>query len=424
MKRLVTFVLIVLVSFGFMGYLTPGLLNETKLGLDLKGGIEILYEAHPLVEGGEVTKEALKQTALSLEKRANRTNVAEPEVTTEGKNRIRLKIPVSTGSTDQERDEAIQKIRDLMKKPAELQFRSATGCADGSYCKIEFLGDAFKEGAAKVEYDELNRPLVRIEVKDKTKLAEVSTRLVGQNLAIFLDDNLESDPVVQQALTDGTAVISGQETREKAQSLADIINLGALPLKLTEKYTQSVGATLGKQSLQDTLFAGILASVLILIFMLVLYRLPGIVATICLLIFVWVLLGVFYLMGATLTLPGIAAFVLGVGIAVDSNIITAERIKDELRSGKTIASSLRAGAKNSFRTIIDAHITTLIAATVLYFMGHGIVKSFAVVLIASIVINIATNVFLPRYLLSLLIKSGYFNKTKHYSVKESEIDAL
>lgn len=424
MKRLVAFVLVVLVSFGIMGILTPGLLNGTKLGLDLKGGIEILYEAQPLTEGGEVTKEALKQTALSLEKRANRTNVAEPEVTTEGKNRIRLKIAVSTGTTDKERDEAIQSIRDLMKKPAELQFRSATGCADGSYCKIELLGSDFKEGAAQVEYDNLNEPLVRIEVKDKKKLADVSTSLVGKNLAIFLDDDMESDPVVQTALTDGTAVISGQNSRAEAQALADVINLGALPLKITEKYTQSVGATLGKESLNDTLFAGILASVIILIFMLFFYRIPGFVASICLIVFVWLLLGVFYLMGATLTLPGIAAFVLGIGIAVDSNIITAERIKDELRSGKTITSSLRAGAKNSFRTIIDAHITTLIAGSVLYFMGHGMVKSFAIVLIASIVVNIATNVFLPRFLLQLLVKSGYFNKPSQYSVKESEIGAL
>lgn len=424
MKRIVAFVLVVLVSFGIMGFLTPGLLNETKLGLDLKGGIEILYEASPFTEGGQLTKETLNQTALSLEDRANRSGVAEPEVTTEGKNRIRLKIAVDIGETAQERDAAIQTIRDLMKKPAELQFRSATGCADGTYCKVEFTGMDFKAGAAAVEYDELNRPLVRIEVKEKAKLSEVSTRLVGKNLAIYLDDELESDPVVQQPLTDGTAVISGQDTRAEAQGLADIINLGALPLKLTEKYTQSVGATLGKQSLQDTLFAGILASVLILVFMLIFYRIPGFVASICLIVFVWLLLGVFYLMGATLTLPGIAAFVLGIGIAVDSNIITAERIKDEMRSGKTISSSLRAGAKNSFRTIIDAHITTLIAGMVLYFMGHGVVKSFAIVLIASIVVNIATNVFLPRYLLSLLVKSGYFNKPSHYSVKESEIDAL
>jgi SecD/SecF fusion protein len=285
-------------------------------------------------------------------------------------------------------------------------------------------GSDFKEGAAAVEMGNLNEYMVRIVVKEKQKLADVSTKLVRKNLAIYLDDTQISAPTVQQPLTDGTAVITGQDSRQEAQDLADIINLGALPLKLTEKYTQSVGATLGQKSLEDTLFAGILASVLILVFMLVLYRLPGFVASICLLVFVWVLLGIFYLMGATLTLPGIAAFVLGIGIAVDSNIITAERIKDELRSGKTIASSLRAGAKNSFRTIIDAHITTLIAGGVLYFMGHGIVKSFAVVLMWSIVVNVLTNVFLPRFLLNLLIKSGRFNKPSYYSVKESEISAL
>jgi preprotein translocase subunit SecD len=415
MKRLVAFLLVVAVALGVIAVTTPGLLHKTKLGLDLKGGFEILYEAEPLTPGGKITKQALQQTALSLEKRANRSNVAEPEVTTEGKNRIRLRIP---GVTDE------AKIREMMKKPANLQFRSAQGCADGAYCKPELLGNDFTEGAAKVEFNQLNQPLVTIKVKDKAKLAEISTRLVQQRLAIFLDQELLSDPVVQEPLTNGTAQISGQETREKAQELADVINLGALPLKLTEKYTQSVGASLGKQSLHDTVFAGSLASVLILLFMLFFYRIPGLVASICLLIFVWVLLGVFYLMGATLTLPGIAAFILGIGIAVDSNIITAERIRDELRSGKTLPSSLRAGARNSFRTIIDAHITTIIAGSVLYFMGQSMVKSFAVVLIASIVVNIATNVFLPRFLLQLLVQSGKFQKSTQYGVKESEIGAL
>lgn len=424
MNRLVTFVLIIVVAFAVMGVTTPGLLNNTKLGLDLKGGIEILYEASPLTEGGEVTKESLVQTAKSLEMRANQSGVAEPEITTEGKNRIRVKIAIETGKTEKEREEAINTIRDLMQKPAELQFRSASGCTDGTYCKVEFYGSDFKAGAAKVEPGDLGQPVVRIEVKEKDKLSEVSTRLIGQALAIYLNDELISAPVVQAALTQGTAVITGQDSRAEAQRLADVINLGALPLKLTDKYTQSVGATLGKQSLHDTLFAGVLASVLILLFMILFYRVPGGVAAICLIVFVWLLLAVFWMMNATLTLPGIAAFVLGIGIAVDSNIITAERIKDEIRSGKTIASSLRAGAKNSFRTIIDAHITTIIAAGVLYFMGQGIVKSFAIVLMASIVANILTNVFLPRLLLGLLIKSGKFNKPSYYSVKESEISAL
>jgi preprotein translocase subunit SecD len=420
MKRLLVFVLVVAVTFGVMAATTPGLLDKTKLGLDLKGGFEILYEAKPLVPGGTVTPTSLNQTAKSLEQRANKSGVGEPEVTTEGKNRIRVKI---AGVADQD------KLRELMKKPADLQFRSAYGCpadtkADRGYCKVELVGSDFVENAAKVSFDQLNRPIVSIQVKDKKHFADITTRLVQKPLAIYLDNVFLSDPIVQQPLTDGSAQITGQPDRASAEKLAQVINLGALPLKLTEKYTQSVGATLGKQSLHATLFAGAIASALILLFMLVFYRLPGLVACICLITYVWVLLGIFWLMGAILTLPGIAAFILGIGIAVDSNIITAERIKDELRSGKTLNSSLRAGAKNSFRTVIDAHITNLIAGLVLYFMGQGSVKGFAIVLIWSIVINILTNVFFPRLLLHLLIQSGKFKKPGYYGVKESEIRAL
>ncbi|MBW5447900.1 protein translocase subunit SecD [Cohnella sp. CFH 77786] len=416
MKRLLAFALVVVLTFGVMAVTTPGLLDKTKLGLDLKGGFEILYEAQPLTEGGTVTKEALRQTAISLEKRANKNNVGEPEVTTEGSNRIRVKI---AGVADE------AKLRDLMKRPSNLEFRSADGCKSPTdYCKVELTGAEFVEGAAKVEYNQMNQPLVAIKVKDKKKLADVSTRLVGKNLAIMLDGELLTDPVVRQPLTDGSAVIEGQPDVDAARNLAEIINLGALPLKLTEKYTQSVGATLGQQSLNETLLAGGIASVLILIFMIGFYRIPGVVASICLIAYCWMLLGVFWLMGATMTLPGIAAFILGIGIAVDSNIITAERIKDELRSGKTLTSSLRAGAKNSFRTVIDAHITNIIAGAVLFYLGQGSVKGFAVVLIWSIVINIVTNVFFPRLLLHLLIQSGRFTKLGYYGVKEGEIRAL
>jgi len=416
MKRLLAFVLVVVVMFAVIGFTMPGLLSKTKLGLDLKGGFEILYEAQPIAEGGVVTKDALRTTAKSLEKRANQSGVGEPEVTPEGKNRIRVKI---AGVADE------AKLRDLMKRPANLEFRSADGCKNETdYCKIEMTGDAFVEGAAKVEFDQMHNPLVAIKVKDKSQLAEVSTRLVKKRLAIMLDGELITDPVVQVPLTDGSAVIEGQETIEKARSLAEVINLGALPLKLTEKYTQSVEATLGQASLEETMLAGLIASLFILIFMISFYRIPGVVASICMIFYVWVLLAVFWLMGATLTLPGIAAFVLGIGIAVDSNIITDERIKDELRSGKTIQSALRAGSKNSFRTIIDAHVTTLIAGGVLFYMGQGSVKGFAIVLIWSILINIVTNVFFPRFLLHTLVDSGRFTKPGYFGVKESDIRAL
>ena len=157
-------------------------------------------------------------------------------------------------------------------------------------------------------------------------------------------------------------LLQGHSLLQEAKDLANTINLGALPLKLTEKYTQSVGATLGQKSLDDTMKAGIIALVIIIIGMIAFYRVPGAIASFTLLTYTWMLLLVFDLLNATLTLPGIAAFVLGIGMAVDANIITYERIREEMRSGKSIYSSLRAGSKTSFRTIIDAHVTTLIAA--------------------------------------------------------------
>lgn len=415
-RRVLAFFLIVVVSFGVIAWTSPGLVKELRLGLDLKGGFEILYEAETLEPGGKVTKEALVQTAGSLEKRASQGGIGEPEVTPEGTNRIRVKI---AGVTDE------AKVREMMKRPANLTFRSTDGCKDANdFCKIELKGNEFVENAAQVAYDELNQPMINIKVKDKAKFADITKRLLNKPLAIYLDEEQLSAPTVRNVLTDGNATISGSYTRDEATQLKDIINLGALPLKLTEKYTQSVGATLGTLSLHQTIEASLIASGLILLFMILFYRTPGIVASIGLVAYVWLLLLILYFMGATLTLPGIAALVLGVGIAVDSNIIMNERIREEIRSGKSVMSGLRAGSKNSFRTIIDAHVTSIIAGVVLYWIGTGGVQGFALIHIISILVNIITNVFFSRYLLVLLVRSKMLNKPSHFGVKESEINAL
>lgn len=416
MKRLVSFILVVLVTVGIMAYTSPGLLKDIRLGLDLKGGFEILYEAEPLEAGQQVTKESLTQTAKSLEQRANALGTSEPEVTTEGTNRIRLKL---AGVTDE------VEVRSKMKEPAELTFRSAAeGDEAGEYSKIELRGSDFVENGASVVYDNLNQPMVDIQVKDKEKFAEITERLIGKELAIYLDDELLSAPTVRQALTDGKAQISGSYTREEANQLRDTINLGALPLKLTEKYSQSVGATLGQLSLQQTIKAGIIASIFILVFMIALYRIPGLVASFALITHTWLVLAIFYLGDFVLTLPGIAAFILGIGMAVDANIITYERIKEELRSGKSIMSAVKSGERISFRTVMDSNITTIIAAAVMFWLGTGAVKGFAIVLIIDIVTSILTNVFFSRFLLNLLVKANFIKKPGYFGVKESEIRAL
>ncbi|GLI06570.1 hypothetical protein YDYSG_26000 [Paenibacillus tyrfis] len=407
-KRIVAFFAIVLIVLAAIGVTSPQLVRQVKLGLDLKGGFEILYVVEPIEPGKPVTPESLKQTAISLEKRADSLGIAEPEVTTEGSDRIRVKL---AGVSNEE------EVRKIIKEPAQLTFRGPDGTK-------EMLGSDFVEGAAKVGFDQQNRPMISIEVKDKEKFRKVTEKLLGQPLAIYLDETQLSAPIVQQVLTDGKATISGNYTYDEANKLKDTINLGALPLKLTEKYTQSVGATLGQLSLQETVKAGLVGSVLILLFMLIFYRIPGLVASISIITYSWLLLIVFDWIHATLTLPGIAAFILGIGMAVDANIITAERIKEEIRSGKSILSSMKAGSKHSFRTIMDANITNIISGFVLFYIGNGAIRGFALTTMLSIVLSVITNVFFARFLTLLLIRSNLFKKPVYFGVKESEIREL
>ncbi|MEO3947115.1 protein translocase subunit SecD [Gorillibacterium sp. CAU 1737] len=406
-KKYVSFLALIVLILAIVGASTPFIVKEVRLGLDLKGGFEILYQATPLEAGMKVTPESLKETAHSLEDRVNAAGVAEPEITTEGSDRIRVRI---AGVVDQ------GEVRKTLKEPARLTFRNPAG-------DIVMDGSDFVPNAAKVVFDEYNQPIITIEVKDKAKFAKVTKDLTNQKMSINLDEKQLGAPVVQGEMTEGKASITGYGLDE-AKNIRDTINLGALPLQLTEKYTNAVDATLGQKSMNTTLLAGGIAFVLILLFMAFYYRVPGLIACVTLIVFTWLLLIIYVLLNATLTLPGIAAFILGIGMAVDANIITAERIKEEIRTGKTIMSGFRAGSKNSFRTVMDAQLTTIVAAGVLFTLGVGTVKGFALTLIFSIVVSLFTNMFLSRVLLQMLLKSGAVKKPSYFGVKEDEIHAL
>ncbi|MDF2669308.1 MAG: protein-export rane protein SecD/SecF family [Paenibacillus sp.] len=404
-KRVLAFLLTVAFTISIVVFTTPNVISNVRLGLDLKGGFEVLYEAEPLHEGDVITMRALRETARSLEKRVNALGTTEPEINTEGANRIRIRL---AGVEDE------HKVREILKTPAELTVRGPDG-------KVELNGSDFVEGAAEVVFDELNRANILVKVKDKDKLKEISTRLLHQPIAFQLDDVQLAVPVIQVVLPDGATRITGNFTFEEAKELADTVNLGSLPLKLTEKYAQSVGASLGQRSLDQTLEAGIYASIFILLFMLALYRIPGLVASITLITYSWLLLLVMNLINATLTLPGIAAFVLGIGMAVDANIITYERLKDELRTGKGLSSALKAGSKHSVRTIMDANITTVVAGAVLFYVGTGAIKGFALTLMLSIGLSVLTNVYLSQLLLRMLVKMNVFVNLKFFGVNQNEL---
>lgn len=408
-SRMILFLLVVGALAALLITTTVPVARNITLGLDLQGGFEILYEVQPLEANQQVNTELLKATAEMVEKRVNIGGVTEPDVTIEMPNRIRVKIASQT--TDQD------KLRGLIGKPAVLEFRDEAG-------KVLFRGADLAPGGASVGYDNLNKPLVVLKFKDAQKLEEVTRAYVGKLMPIYLDENLLTNPRIQQAISGGTATITGDYTVESAQELASILNSGALPAKLIEKQVTSVGASLGAMALQKTINAGYVGAALIIVFMLVVYRLPGLIANITLAVFTYSCLVVLDWMDATLTLPGIAGFILSVGMAVDANIITTERIQEELRSGKTILSAFRAGQRRSFITIIDGHVTTIIAAGVLFFFGSSAIQGFAVTLVMTIIVSLITNVFFSRFLLWLVIRANAFKKPVWYGVKESEIGEL
>lgn len=406
-KNVIAFFAIVIALFALMVFTFQNITKSITLGLDLKGGFEILYQLVP-EEGKKVNSELLLQTKQVLDRRISLLGVAEPEIDIEGSDRIRIKL---AGVTDQ------AEARRILATEAKLTFRSPTG-------EILMSGKDLKENGAKVVFDEMSRPLVSITLQDAKKFADITQTYLNQPIAIYLDEDLVTDPVVRSVITSGSAVIEGQRSIPEAQELAGLLNAGALPVGLKEISSNSVGASLGQMAMEKGIYAGYIATAFIFLFMLFFYRLPGFVAIVTLVTYVYLVLLVMVLMGATLTLPGIAAFILGIGMAVDANIITYERIKDEIRSGKTMLSSFRAGSRRSFMTILDANLTTVIAGIVLFIFGTSAIKGFAVILILGIVVSMLTAVGLSRLLLNLIVRSNWLNKPAFYGVKESEIGEL
>ncbi|MBD1371714.1 protein translocase subunit SecD [Hazenella sp. IB182357] len=406
--RIVVFVLLIVAIFATVATTTTQVWNNITKGLDLQGGFEVLYQAAP--DEKNVNASIMSDAAAAIRKRVDVLGVNEPVITVEGENRVRVQL---AGVNDQ------AKARDLLGKQAQLTFRDPDGK------KILLKGTDLKEGSAKVDFDpDTNRPLVSMAVKDPSKFAEITKTYLGQPIPIYLDEEMLSNPVVQQIIPNGQATISGQESIEESQELADLLNSGSIPVKLEEVQSYAVDASLGADSLKDSLEAGLYALIAIFIFVIGYYRLPGVIAVVTLITYSYLVLLVFMLLDVTLTLPGIAALILGVGMAVDANIIMNERIKEEMRIGKSIPAAVKSGSKRSFLTIFDANITTIIAASVLFLYGTAAVKGFSVSLITGIIVSFIAAVGLSRLLMTLLVRSNILKSPGLFGVKEDEISDL
>ena len=430
-SKLIIALMIVVVLFTTIALTLKDVLNDVNLGLDLQGGFEVLYQVEPLEEGDTIDDNAVRSTASTLESRVNVLGVSEPNIQIEDNNRIRVQL---AGVEDQ------QEARELLSTQAELTIRDIDD-------NVLLSGKDLVQGGASQGYDEMNNAMVSLELQDSNKFKEVteeiSKRPPGENLMVIWMDFVEGEdsfaeevqkenpkfisaPTVSQPINSTDVMISGgfngQEGVERAQNISSLLNSGSLPVKLDEVYSTSVGAQFGEQALDETVTAGLIGVGLVFLFMLAFYRLPGLVAVITLTVYIFLTLVGFNAISGMLTLPGIAALILGVGMAVDANIILYERLKDELRIGRSLKQAYKKAAASSLWTIVDANLTTLIAAIVLFIFGTSSVKGFATMLLLSILMSFVTAVFLTRVIMSLIVQSNYAtNKKGWFGVKQKHI---
>ena len=378
--------------------------DNIKLGLDLRGGATVVLEAKD-DPADPVTVEKMDRAVATLRERVDSLGVAEPSIVTQGKNRIEVQLPEVQDT---------QRALEVIGQTAQLEFKDEAG-------KVVITGADIDKANAVMSGEAGQSYVVSFELKSEgaKKFAEATRNNIGRPIGIYLDDKLISNPVVENAIEDGKAQITGQSTREEALDLATLIRAGALPVKLSVLSVTAVGPQLGANSFEKSVYAGAIGIILVMIFMFAFYRLPGLIADITLVLYTVITLGAMAGLHATLSLPGIAGLILSVGMAVDTNVIIFERIKDEIKVGKSIRAAIDAGFRRAFLTIIDSNVTTLLAAAILFYFGAGPIKGFAVTLSIGIIASMFTAITVTKYLMGLLVKSGLENK-RWYGVREGK----
>ena len=401
-------------------FLIVPLFKSLNFGLDLQGGFEILYEVSP-IDGSKMTKDKLNATYKSMLKRIDTLGVSEPEITLEGNDKIRVKL---AGVTN--KDEA----RETLSTVATLTFRDSED-------NLLMSSDVLEAGGARLTTDTNGRPAVSLAVKDKDTFYKVTNAVKDYEnnvIVIWLDYNEMTDSYASEASMCGTSesncissatvtqgfasdvIIQGNFTEEEASNLVDLINSGSLPAKLTEISSKTVGASFGDATLTMTMYAGIAGVLAIIILLIGIYNFAGIISAVSILLYTLFVFAAFWLIGGVLTLPGIAALILGIGMAVDANVLTYSRIKEELLKGRSLETAFKNGSKASFGTILDANLTTLLVAIIMFYLGESSVKGFATMLIINIIVTMVTMVFITRILMKMFVKTKYFDNKLNFFI--------
>ena len=383
---------------GFCVYISP-LSNSIKQGLDLQGGTHVVLQAVDTPEL-KVDDDAVNRSVKIIERRVNELGLTEPVIQRQGKDRIIVDLP---GVKDP--DTAIA----MLGRTALLEFKDVSG-------KTVLTGKDLKD--AKAQISQGNQSVVGLEFSDEggKKFADLTARNIGKPIAIVLDGEVLTNPVVQEAITGGRAQISGSRTMEEAEHLAILLRSGSLPVKIEVMENRTVGPTLGQDSKEKSIKAFGIGVIGVFVFMILFYRLSGVVACIALLLYIMMLLLVMRYLNATLTLPGIAGIILSIGMAVDANVLIFERFKEEIRNGKTLRSAMDSGFSRAFVTIFDSNVTTLMAAIILFYLGTGPIKGFAVTLAIGVVLSMFSAITVTKFLLRFLIASNFTKNPAFFGV--------
>lgn len=373
---------------GFVYFIKP-LALSIKQGLDLQGGTHVVLQAIDTPDA-KVDDDAVNRVAKIIERRVNELGLTEPVIQRQGKDRIIVELP---GVKDPEK--AIQ----MLGRTALLEFKDVNGTT-------VLTGKDLKDSRAQAGQN--GQAVVGLEFNDEgaDKFGKLTARNIGKPISILLDGDVLTSPVVQEAITGGKAQISGSRNIEEAEHLAILLRSGSLPVKVEMMENRTVGPTLGQDSKDKSIKAFGIGVAGIFVFMLIFYRLSGVVADIILLLYIMLILVAMKSLNATLTLPGIAGIILSIGMAVDANVLIFERFKEEIRNGKTLRAAMESGFSRAFVTIFDSNVTTLMAAIVLFYLGTGPIKGFAVTLALGVLISMFTAVTVTRYMLRFLIGSN------------------
>ncbi|MBI2607577.1 MAG: protein translocase subunit SecD [Candidatus Doudnabacteria bacterium] len=397
---------------------------ELKLGLDLQGGTHLVYEGDLKGIPEDARTEAMSSARDVIERRVNAFGVSEPLVQVSGQNRLIIELPGITNidaAIDQIGQTPFMEFREENPNPKAAEINEdgevVLDAAD-AFLATGLTGKEFERAALQF-HPTSGQPQISLQFNSEgtKKFAEITQRNVNKRVAIFLDGAILSAPVVQSAITNGEAVITGQFTVNEAKELVTRLNSGALPVPIKLIQQQNVGASLGQSSIDHSLTAGIIGMVLIALFMMVYYRLPGLLATAALIIYAALTLAVFKILGVTLSLAGIAGFILSIGMAVDANILIFERLKEELKRGKSLDRAVEEGFDRAWLSIRDSNFSSLITTFILGYFGTSIIRGFAITLSIGILVSMFTAIILSRTFLRILVRFNSFSNQRLYGVK-------